>query len=245
MNRSGLPSAFTSPRAIEYVLALPPGKLALGVKPPNVPSRSVAISGGATTFFPDGVRSSTTTGSYPSGGLLCSLQNGAQRLLSRVMSSRSNVQRTRRVSFHGKTSVYEFERQLFGGGGVPDDDAVSLGLGPRLMNSYEGPLQEKDAKDEYGCTGSLAEEDREKLLAEFSSQKAVKRELDTHITPVVLRTQRERAETAVSAEEQRYMPTSEEEAHRVATEDAVVARKYLTTRPLTGAIRKRIGGTRV
>ena len=117
------------------------------------------------------------------------------------MSARSNKQRqrSRRVSFHGKvrppqqpprgtgreltvpmpsqTSVFEFERQLFGGGGVPDDDSVSLGLGPRLVGTYEGPLHEKEAKDEYGCTGSLEESARAQLLAEFSSQSAVKREL--------------------------------------------------------------------
>jgi hypothetical protein len=37
----------------------------------------------------------------------------------------------RRVSFQEQTSVFEFERQLLGGGGVPDGDAVALGLGPR------------------------------------------------------------------------------------------------------------------
>ena len=38
---------------------------------------------------------------------------------------------SRRVSFHEQATVVEFERQLNGGGGVPDGDAVALGLGPR------------------------------------------------------------------------------------------------------------------
>ena len=37
----------------------------------------------------------------------------------------------RRVRFSEDAAVYEFERQLLGGGGVPDGDAVALGLGPR------------------------------------------------------------------------------------------------------------------
>ena len=41
------------------------------------------------------------------------------------------AQSSRKVSFREQTSVFEFERQLLGGGGVPDGDAVALGLGPR------------------------------------------------------------------------------------------------------------------
>ena len=37
----------------------------------------------------------------------------------------------RQVTFKEETCVFEFERQLLGGGGVPDGDAVGLGLGPR------------------------------------------------------------------------------------------------------------------
>ena len=59
-------------------------------------------------------------------------------------------------------------------------------------------------------------------------------ELDTHVSPLVERTQRERAETAVSAEEQRYMPNSTEEAVNLAMQDAAVARKYLASRKATG-----------
>ena len=38
---------------------------------------------------------------------------------------------SRKVHFQEQTSVFEFERQLLGGGGVPDGDAASLGLGNR------------------------------------------------------------------------------------------------------------------
>ena len=106
-------------------------------------------------------------------GLLHSLQHSAQKLVSRFMSARSNGQRARRVSFQPTTAVFEFERQLFGGGGMPDDDNVSLGLGPRLLGKYEGPLVEKDGKDEYGGTGSLREEERLELLAEFESEQTI------------------------------------------------------------------------
>ena len=43
---------------------------------------------------------------------------------------------TRKVRFHASTSVFEFERQLLGGGGVPDGDTVALGLGPKCALSY-------------------------------------------------------------------------------------------------------------
>ena len=41
------------------------------------------------------------------------------------------VPSARRVTFQEQIYVFEFERQLLGGGGVPDGDAVALGLGPR------------------------------------------------------------------------------------------------------------------
>jgi hypothetical protein len=161
--------------------------------------------------------------------MLSAVHNSATKLVSRLMSGRGGKQqRARRVSFGSTTTVFEFERKVFGGGGVPDDDAISLGLGPRLIGSFELPLQEKDAKDEYGCSGCLATEERAELLAQFSSVKAIQREVDSHVAPLVEKTQRERAETAVSAEEQRYMPNTQEEAVRLAMQDAAQARKYLS-----------------
>ena len=83
---------------------------------------------------------------------------------------------SRKVRFQASTSVFEFERQLLGGGGVPDGDTVALGLGPkyaclfdrhstmirtcrtshslhvkcRCVNTSVVPLTDKDDKDEYG-----------------------------------------------------------------------------------------------
>jgi len=177
-------------------------------------------------------------------GLLFRLQqklHSVPQLVSRLMSEKiKRTKRVRRVSFQPTTAVYEFERQPFGGGGIPDDDGVSLGLSPNLLNSYAGPLHEKDEKDEYGGTGALAEEQRVQLLAEFSSERKVKRELDSYVAPMILRTRRERQETAESEEEQRYMPGSLEEAVRVAQEDEEFARKIsVSTKRCGSAIRKR------
>lgn len=179
-------------------------------------------------------------------GLLSRLQqklHSVQQNVSRLMSEKMNrtKPRVRRVSFRSTTAVYEFERQPFGGGGIPDDDGVSLGLSPRLLNSYAGPLHEKDEKDEYGGSGALAEEQRLQLLAEFSSERKVKRELDSIVAPMILRTRRERQETAESEEEQRYMPGSLEEAVRVAQEDEEFARRHLRECKDTSASAKRIG----
>lgn len=162
--------------------------------------------------------------------MLSAVHNSAQKLVSRIMSGGRAKQRPRRVSFGSTTTVFEFERKVFGGGGVPDDDAISLGLGQQLVGSFELPLQEKDAKDEYGCSGCLGESERAQLLAQFASPKAIQKEVDSHIAPLVQKTQRERAETANSAEEQRYMPASQEEAERLAQEDAKQARKYLSAK---------------
>ena len=57
---------------------------------------------------------------------------------------------------------------------------------------------------------------------------------------MILRTRRERQETAESEEEQRYMPGSLEEAVRVAQEDEAFARKIsVSTKRSGSAIRKR------
>jgi hypothetical protein len=164
--------------------------------------------------------------------MLGSLQNSAHKLVSRLMSGRK--EKKRRVSFGTTATVFEFERKVFGGGGMPDDDSTALGLGPRLVGTSELPLQEKDGKDEYGCSGCLGPQERADLLAQFATPKAIQKELDTHVSPLVERTQRERAETAVSEEEQRYMPNSTEEAVNLAMQDAAVARKYLAPRNATG-----------
>lgn len=56
-----------------------------------------------------------------------------QRILTSIASSigLASHERQRTVRFQSQAAVFEFERQLLGGGGVPDGDAVALGLGPR------------------------------------------------------------------------------------------------------------------
>jgi hypothetical protein len=41
------------------------------------------------------------------------------------------LNRQRKVRFQPEADVFEFERQLLGGGGVPENDHASLGLGFR------------------------------------------------------------------------------------------------------------------
>ena len=53
-----------------------------------------------------------------------------RRVFGRLASSLGLSGGSRKVRFENAT-IYEFERQLLGGGGVPDGDAVALGLGPR------------------------------------------------------------------------------------------------------------------
>ena len=63
---------------------------------------------------------------------------GSSSLLRRVLRGvwracglKTNETRSRKVRWETNANVYAFERQLFGGGGVPDEDEVSLGLSPR------------------------------------------------------------------------------------------------------------------
>ena len=50
---------------------------------------------------------------------------------------------SRRVSFKEQTNVFEFERQLLGGGGVPDGDTVGLGLGNRCASPHAFAARER------------------------------------------------------------------------------------------------------
>ena len=153
------------------------------------------------------------------------LVDGVCRLKPGFRRRRSKAGTGRAVRFQSKAVVFEFERQLFGGGGVPDADAVSLGLGPRLICSYESPLGEKQDKDEYACTGFLDTSERTQLLREWSSQPLLKRQLTQHVAPIVERTRRERSESASSRKDQRRMPATEEEALQMALQDAMAARR--------------------
>ena len=56
-----------------------------------------------------------------------------RRMFGRLCSSLGIAHTSRKVRFQNAT-IYEFERQLLGGGGVPDGDTVALGLGPRCAS---------------------------------------------------------------------------------------------------------------
>lgn len=124
----------------------------------------------------------------------------------------------RKVRFQPEANVFEFERQLLGGGGVPDGDAVALGLGPRCVNTYASPLVEKEGKDEYASAGYLDIEQRTELLNEWSSRPSLKVQLE-RATPEIVKLQRAREETATNPRDQRFMPTNITEAVMLATQD--------------------------
>ena len=125
---------------------------------------------------------------------------------------------SRKVRFQPEAAVFEFERQLLGGGGVPDGDAVALGLGPRCVNTYASPLVEKENKDEYASSGYLDIAQRTELLNEWSSRPSLKTQLE-RATPEIEKLQRAREETAISPRDQRYMPTNMGEALLLASRD--------------------------
>ncbi len=123
-----------------------------------------------------------------------------------------------KVSFDEQASVYEFERQLLGGGGVPDGDAVALGLGPRCVNTYFSPLSDKEDKEEYASTGYLDAGQRTVLLSQWQPKPAVKAALDK-ARPEIEKLQRSRDECALSPRDQRYMPSNIGEAQLLAARD--------------------------
>ena len=125
---------------------------------------------------------------------------------------------SRRVRFQPEASVYEFERQLAGGGGVPDGDAVALGLGPKCVNTYLSPLAEKQDKNEYAFSGYLDVQQRAQLLSEWAVRSSIKEELD-RVRPEFERLQRAREETASNPKDQRFMPSNIDEALVLASHD--------------------------
>ena len=59
---------------------------------------------------------------------------------------------SRRVKFNDQASVFEFERQLLGGGGVPDGDTVALGLGPRCVAASSHAAARADAASPFSLS---------------------------------------------------------------------------------------------
>ena len=67
-----------------------------------------------------------------SSGAMRRRRSFLQRMLNKVCVSLGlPTTSSRKVRFQPSAAVYEFERQVLGGGGVPDGDGVSLGLGNR------------------------------------------------------------------------------------------------------------------
>ena len=123
----------------------------------------------------------------------------------------------RRVRFDPMATCLEFERRFFGGGGVPDSDQVSIGLGP-LVGRSQHPLGERDTKDEFDA---LDVQRRTELLSEWSALPA----MTTVLLEELERTQRERAETAAFREDQRFMAHNLDEAQAIASRDALIAQR--------------------
>ena len=133
--------------------------------------------------------------------------------------------RGRRVRFQPKATVLEFERELFGGGGVPDADNVSLGLSPKLVDTYSVALAEKQGKDEYAASGYLELSVKVELLSQWADEPVLQGRLDGDVALQIERTRRERLETASSRRDQRQMPASIIEALEMAQKDALAARR--------------------
>jgi len=119
--------------------------------------------------------------------------------------------------------VLEFERELFGGGGVPEADNVSLGLSPKLFGTYSVTLADKHGKDEYAASGYLESSVKAQLLSQWEDEPVLEERLE--VASEIERTRRERQESASSRRDQRQMPANTEEALEVAAKDAMAARE--------------------
>lgn len=97
--------------------------------------------------------------------LLGSARRKSNSLLTGALRS-VGISRGRRVRFQPHATVLEFEREFFGGGGVPDGDNVSLGLSPKLVDTYSIDLAEKQDKDQYAANGYLDPTVKAELLSQ-------------------------------------------------------------------------------
>lgn len=123
--------------------------------------------------------------------------------------------------------MLEFERELFGGGGVPDEDNVSLGLSPKLVDTYSVALAEKQGKDEYAAQGYLDPDVKVELLSQWYTEPVMQTLIEGGIAEELEQTRKHREETANSRRDQRQMPASEAEALEIAKKDAVAARRFV------------------
>ena len=155
---------------------------------------------------------------------------GRLKTLVDKVSKGLGFNRPRKVRFQEQANVFEFERQLAGGGGVPEHDSMALGLGPKLVSAYSLPLAEKQGKDDYASTGYLDIEERTRLLAQWEKKRALEVRLSREVGPELEELQRLRTETAQSPKDQRYMPTNAEEAIEVASKDEAFAKKVVSVK---------------
>mmetsp|Transcript_27497 Transcript_27497/g.90445 ORF Transcript_27497/g.90445 Transcript_27497/m.90445 type:complete len:213 (+) Transcript_27497:27-665(+) len=172
-------------------------------------------------------RPSSSSSGEPSGWrLVNSLLGSARRksagLLTGALRS-VGLSRARRVRFQPNCTVLEFERELFGGGGVPEADNVSLGLSPKLFGTYSVTLADKHGKDEYAASGYLESSVKAQLLSQWEDEPVLEERLE--VASEIERTRRERQESASSRRDQRQMPANTEEALEVAAKDAMAARE--------------------
>lgn len=138
---------------------------------------------------------------------------------------RLGFNRRKKVRFQPEANVYEFERQLLGGGGVPENDAMSLGLGPKLVSNYSLPLAEKFGKDEYASSGYLAEDERARLLSQWERPKSLEARINRDVGPELTMLRQYRKETETNPRDQRMMPTTQTEAIQMGSKDEAVARR--------------------
>ncbi|KAG8464923.1 hypothetical protein KFE25_012286 [Diacronema lutheri] len=134
----------------------------------------------------------------------------------------------RKVTF-GAVKVTEFERLLCGGGGVPDGDVVSLGLG-REVRSYETAPRDRPRtadKDTYCVRGCLDVRKRAQLLCEWMRKRDYLTQLRKLVKPQLLRVQRGREASNAVPAHCRDMPTSLAEAVAVARADEAAAVRAL------------------
>ena len=109
-----------------------------------------------------------------------------------------------------------------GGGGVPDDDSISLGLG-KQVGTYTQLLSERSQK--YSETGFLLANVRANLLTQWQTPESLLSMLRKRVDPELRTLRCLRSQSVDSPTEQRYMPTDQVEAIQMADLDAAAARE--------------------
>lgn len=134
----------------------------------------------------------------------------------------------RAVSFSDAVSVLAFERQLMGGGGVPEDDSISLGLGDRLVSICTQPLNSspRTPGQVYCRYGAKTTEERTELLCEWQPAASLQSLLHKQVGPELEELKRLRDQSVQCPLNQRYMPTTQSQAVDLAIEDAASAKDW-------------------